>query len=255
MASDRRGAEDRRGGAGQTDRRNSGDRRTESGRRAAEEIKPTGKSTAAKKKKNSRTALASGKKTAGMLGWLLKKLALAFMLLCGVLTAGLFYLFMHSDFYLEKAGRRIRLGLEKAALDPASLTGRNARVFLHFKVHNELPFDLILQNLDFSMHLSGYTVAKGMQAIPKAQIKGNGDTIVPVACSVDSIMTRRGLQKAFVSEARSILHGLGGKQDISSRFTENLNGLVKIDGKAEYRLRIAGIEIPFTQKVLLEKNR
>lgn len=251
MTDGRRKADDRRGQGGSPNRRTSDDRRYAEGRRAAGATAPEpGKKT----RKKTAKAVAKSKEK-GRVNWpaIFKRVAIAFMLASIFFTVVIIYFFSHLDFYVNKLGQRVNLAIEKISLDPESLTDRTTRARLSFRVKNTLPLDILLQNLTFNVHLTGYTVAKGMQTMPKALINGHSEVIVPVACNVDSIMTRRALQKA--KEAK-----LAPSKGLADRFTnrkdnitDNLKGVVRIDGKAEFRLLAAGVEIPFSRSLILEK--
>lgn len=250
MTGDRRRADNRRGKSGDSDRRDSDDRRFTEARRASEDDAQSSVSRKKRKKSSKTSSRTAGKGKIDWTKWF-KRVAMVFMLAIVFFTVIIIYFFSHLDFYVNKLGQRIKIDLEKAALDPESLTDRTTLAKLKFTVQNSLPLEVVLQNLNLNLHLSGYTVAKGMQITPKVLIKGHGATIVPVACSVDSIMTRRGLQKAMETIAATAQKG---QQVRAIKLDDDLKGFIKIDGTADFRLLVAGVEIPFTRQLTYEKR-
>lgn len=250
MTGDRRRADNRRGKSGDSDRRDSDDRRFAESRRASESDVQASTSSKKRKKSSRSSGRTAGKSKIDWTKWF-KRVAMVFMLGIIFFTATIIYFFSHLDFYVNKLGQRVKIDLAKATMDPESLTDRTPRAKLNFSIQNTLPLEVVLQNLNLNLHLSGYTVAKGTQITPKVLIKGHGATIVPVACSVDSIMTRRGLQKAM--ETSSAMSQKGA-QAPDVRVADDLKGFIRIDGTAEFRLLVAGVEIPFTRLLTYEKR-
>ncbi|NCB37472.1 MAG: hypothetical protein EOM80_01775 [Erysipelotrichia bacterium] len=237
MAVDRRQSNSRRDSeSNANDRRKKQDRRTESGRREPEKKSVSRKSSSGGKEK---------KKLSFSL--LVKRIAIAFMATVVIATLLMIYFFINMDHYVGKISQKIFISLDRAVLDPESLTDRITRARFNFMVKNTLPLSMVFQNLNFNVNLAGYTVAKGMQASPKVLLAASSNTIVPVSCSVDSIMTRRGLQKALESNPRMLLKGLLGQKN--GKVSEDIKSMVKISGTAEFRLKLGGVEIPFTRRL------
>lgn len=177
------------------------------------------------------------------------------MLAVALFTFFIIYFFAHLDYYMEKIGQRVQISLDKASLDPDSLTDRTTRARLTFMVVNQLPFEILLQNLNFTIHLSGYTIGKGMQISPKASLPKDAPTKVAVACNVDSIMTRRGLQKAVEKKPGALLKIIAGSVNgRNDKLREDIKELLKIEGSVDFRLKAAGLEIPFTRHVVFESS-
>lgn len=243
-----RRANDRREDA---DRREKDERRESDSRRNSDAPKPKAKSTRA------RTAAKDKVTNSGASGLqkFLKKAALAFSIVLLLVTGVLVYFFSHLDFYMDKVSKKVVIEMTKASIDPASLTDRTTKARLYFKVRNQLPFSIIFQNLKMNVKLSGYTIAKGMQIIHKQAIKENSESIVSVQFHVNSIMTRRGLQKAVERNAgpllKSFLDRLQGKKDA---ITDNLKGVMKVEGSAEFRLVVGGVEIPFAKIINFDQG-
>jgi hypothetical protein len=239
--SDTRRASDRRAGDRRkhSDRREKNDRRTTEGRRTVEAgAKPAQPEETAKKPSRFKTFMLS----------FIKKLALILFIGVIVITLLLVYFFSNIDYYMGKAAKRVSVAIDSATLDPESLTNRTTKARIFFDVGNDLPFDIILQDLKFKANLSGYTVAKGVQIIPRKKIKSGEKQKVRVQFFVDSIMARRGLQKAVSKNAgpilKSFLARLKGK---NQTITDNLKGIMRIQGTAGFRMLIGSIEIPFTR--------
>lgn len=245
MAADRRNDEKRRDGESKQDRRQKNDRRSD-GRREkdkAESGNGSGNSSAARR-------VPSGKKVKESFSKFFKKFAIVVIVATVLFTAGTVYFFANLDYFMNKVGQRVLISVDRALLDPESLTGRTTRARLNFKVTNTLPLGVVFQKLHFNVNMSDYTIAKGMQASPKIAIEGRGDTIVPVACSVDSIVTRRALQKTIERNAGQLLKGLLSRaQGKADTFGDDIKALIKITGSAEFRLKAGGVEIPFTRKL------
>jgi len=249
MASDRRHSDNRRSDPEVNDRRKKNDRRGPAGRRNSEKPEAGSASRSARKKVDAKNAKSSTFKA------VFRKVAIAFMLFVAIFTFSIIYFFANLDYYMEKVGHRVQVSLEKANLDPESLTDRTTRARLTFRVINSLPFEVILQNLNFTIHLSGYTIGKGMQISPKALIARDAPTRVAVACNVDSIMTRRGLQKAVEKQPAAILKVLAGSNKVKNdQLRDDIKELLKIEGSVDFRLKAAGLEIPFTRKVVFDSS-
>lgn len=229
MTTDRRRPQGRRGAAeSESDRRNRNDRRAADRR---------GKSLDAREEKPARAAKGSSR-----LKGFFKLVAILFMASLALFSLVFIVFFANLDYFMEKAGERLLISAERVTVDPSSLTDRSSRANINFRVNNQLPLNIVLQNISFTMHLSGYTVAKDASFMPKTAIKGKSAATVPVWCQVDSIMTRRGLQKA-----QAVIAGHGNMV---------VNDLIKasvIEGIAEYRVSAGGIEIPFRRRFVIGK--
>lgn len=249
MAAERRQSDNRRESAGgANDRRQKSDRRNESGRREVDSDNP--RTGGGAKKAGARKPAADKKNRRMSLSLVFKRFAVVFMIAMALFTVLIIYFFSHLDYYMEKVAKRVAISVERAALDPESLTDRTTRARLNFRVKNTLPLAVSFQNLNFNVSISEYTVAKGMQASPKILIEGNGQTLVPVACNVDSIMTRRALQKTIERNAGPLLKGLLNRaQNKNNGLGDDIKGLVKITGSAEFRMHAGGVEIPFTRRL------
>lgn len=249
MASDRRRADDRRSDPEVNDRRKKTDRRGQAGRRTAEKTE-TGSSRRSAGKKAEKKGFESAAFKS-----IFRKVAIAFMLFTALFTFAIIYFFANLDYYMAKVGQRVRVVLDKASLDPESLTDRTTRARLTFKVENSLPFEVILQNLNFTIHLSGYTIGKGMQISPRAIIARDAPTKVAVACNVDSIMTRRGLQKAVEKQPAALLKLIAGSnKGRNDQLRDDIKDLLKIEGSVDFRLKAGGLEIPFTRNVVFDSG-
>ena len=244
MGVDRRQSDGRRDGGGAGDRRQKSDRRAVSGRR---EVDAPGKSSAASSAPARKAAKSAKNRKMPVI---IKKIAIAVIVFAVLFAAGMVLFFANLDFLMEKVGDRVKISIDRALLDPQSLTGKITRARLNFRVKNTLPLGVVFQNLTFDVKISEYTVAKGMQAAPKITVEGGSETVVPIACNVDSIMTRRALQKTIERNAGPLLKNLltmaSGKADTLG---DDIKALIKIKGTAEFRLKAGGAEIPFTRKL------
>ncbi len=235
MTGDRRSADERRSKEDAADRRKKNDRRYASSRRGAAE--KNADASSGKKKKQVR------KKQKRTIDWasVFKKTAAGFVILMSFFMFAVIYFFAHLDHHMVKVGQRIKVKLEKATLDPQSITDRQADARLNFRIENTLPLDVIVQSVSYSVNLGGYTIAKNMQASPKTTVSAGKSGVIALTCSVDSIMTRRGLQKAMESRKRQNLP----RRD-SKKLEENYSDVIKISGAIDFRLKAAGLEIPFS---------
>jgi hypothetical protein len=243
MAADRRKSDSEK----KTDRR-AADRRASNDRRSGGRRNVDG-SKAIDAAENAADKKGKGRPEAGRLMKLATSLALVFSLLIVVVTLSLIYFFANFDYYMNKVGTHISIENSKATIDAESLTGRFTKARMMINIRNDLPFNVILQNLNFNVKMSDYIIAKGVQVMPRVGIDSGKTRIVPVQFQVDSIMTRRGLQKAVEKNTgpilKSLLSRLQGKNDA---LTENLSGIMTSVGSAELRLVVGGIEIPFSRR-------
>ncbi|GAB4274757.1 MAG: hypothetical protein Kow0029_15310 [Candidatus Rifleibacteriota bacterium] len=243
--SDRRGGDRRRN----NDRRgNSSDRRGNSSRRTADVgAKSPNKSAKEEARKDSGNA-AEFFRT--FLTRLIRKFAIVFSIVLLIFTGLIVYFFSNIDYYMGRIAQNVNIELTRASVDPESLTDRTTRARLYFKIENRLPLSIVFQNLKMNVRLSDYIIAKGVQIMPREKIDAHSEKVVKVEFHVDSIMTRRGLQKTVEKNAgpilKSFLDRLGGK---NSAITENLKGVMKIEGSTEFRLVLGGVEIPFARQL------
>ncbi|MDN5277999.1 MAG: hypothetical protein PWR01_1964 [Clostridiales bacterium] len=239
--SDSRRSSDRRAG---DRRREDADRRIADGRRNVDTTAKTTKRAAAAPQKTE----SSPKPVITAFQRLLKKAAIVFSILLLIFTAVIVYFFSNLDYYMNRAAQKIEVELTKATLDPESLTDRTTKARVYLKVKNNLPMAVLLQNLRMDVKLSDYTIAKGVQIMPRETIKGGAESVVALQFHVDSIMTRRGLQKAVEKNSGPLLKSLYARlQGKNNSITDNLKGVMKIGGSAEFRMIIGGVEIPFTR--------
>ncbi|HAE38827.1 MAG TPA: hypothetical protein DCG57_09340 [Candidatus Riflebacteria bacterium] len=242
MTKDRRKPEGRRESASTGGRRNDNDRRAKDRR---------GKPAAGASKPARAKSAAGG----GGLKKFFKVVAIVFMLALAVFTLIFMLFFWRLDYFMGKVGERLVISVERVSIDPASLTDRSSRANLNLRIHNRLPVDVILQNLNFTMSLSGYTLAKDAVATPKALIKGNTAATVPVWCQADSIMTRRGLQKVIenvsATKRQSIVPALSSSND---SLANDIRKMTALEGQAEFRLTAGGIEVPFRRRFAVGKR-
>lgn len=245
MAADRRNTDNRRDGDSRLDRRQKNDRRT-GGRRDKDSVESKGAQAGSAP---SRKGPAEKKVHAGF-SKIFKKFAVLMILAAVIFTAGTILFFANLDYFMDKVGQRVLISVDRALLDPESLTGKTTRARLNFRVTNTLPLGVVFQKLHFNVNMSEYTIARGMQASPRITIEASRETIVPVACSVDSIVTRRALQKTIERNAGQLLKGLLSRaQGKAQTFGDDIKGLIKITGSAEFRLKAGGVEMPFTRKL------
>lgn len=238
--SDSRRSSDRRA----TDRRaQNADRRAAESRRNAEAAaKASGRSKSAEPAQEA----GGGFNLRGLMQRLARKLAILFVVLVLIFTGALVYFFSHFDYYMDRVAQKIRIVNSKATIDAESLTDRTTRASLTLKVLNQLPLAVVLQNLKLNVKISGYTVAKGVQVMPRVQVEAGQEKAMQVQFHVDSIMTRRGLQKAVQKNSGKILSSLLSRlQGKKEAFADDIKGLMTSEGSAEFRLLLGGIEIPF----------
>lgn len=235
MKTNRRKPEGRRESASESDRRNRNDRRAKDRRGKTEgaEGRPVrAKSTGG-----------------GGLKKFFKAVAIAFMLALALFSLIFIVFFGRLDYFMGKAGERLSISVERVSIDPASLTDRSSRANVNLRIHNRLPVDVVLQNLNFTMSLSGYTLAKDASFMPKTLIKGNAAVTVPIWCQADSIMTRRGLQKVIENSAarknQAALPALSSRND---SLASDILKMTTLAGNAEFRFSAGGIEVPFRRR-------
>lgn len=246
MAADRRQSDARRDGGSSGDRRQKSDRRAAAGRR---EVDQSGNSAKSSPEAGAGRA-AKTKRGISKVSSVLRKLVIFFIACVVLFSAGLIYFFANLDSFMGEVGKRVKVTIDRAFLDPDSLTDRTTKARLNFRVKNSLPMGVVLQNMNFSLNISEYPIAKGMQASPKLTIDGGHETIVPVACNVDSIMTRRALQKTIEKNAGPLLKGLLNRaQGKADTLGDDIKALVTLTGTAEFRLKAGGVEIPFTRQL------
>ncbi len=241
MTTDRRKSQGRRGSSS-----SSNDRRDRSDRRAADR---RGKALKEQTDKPARQIKTSG--LAGVKGFF-RLVAILCMVSLALFSLAFIIFFANMDYFMAKAGERLLISAERVTIDPSSLTDRSSRANINLRVNNRLPLNVVLQNLSFTMQLGGYLVAKDAMYIPKAAIKGYSAVTVPVWCQVDSIMARRGLQKAL--EGQKTPTALPAISARSSALGEDLKTVSVFEGVAEFRLSAGGIEIPFRRRFVIGRR-
>ncbi len=250
---------DRRNEAGRrsADRRRD-DRRNRDDRRAAAKAAAAEKSSGGSKKKTGKSdsrKASVAKPVINKSKRLFKAFAIVLTILVVTLTIGIMYVFSRLDFFMGLASERVSMRLVTASLDSSSLTDKITKARFTIDIKNDLPFGIILTNLNYNVNLSGYTIAKGVQISPRTVIPTMNRARLPIRFHVDSIMARRGLQKAVKENASGLLQGLLGRlQGKNKKITNDLKGVMKVNGTADFRIKIGGVEIPFTKAVQFEQG-
>lgn len=241
--SDSRRSSDRRAGdrrAPDADRRNTGGRRN---------VDSAAKSARSAKAAAPAAPEESSTPVAEIVQKLIKRLAVLFVILVAIFTVILVYFFSHFDYYMDRLAQQIKIENTKATIDPGSLTDRTTRANLMLEVYNQLPVRVALQNLKLNVKIGGYTAAKGVQVVKRVVIEARQKQFIQVQFHVDSIMARRGLQKAVQQNAAPLLRSLISRvQGKKTSLADDIKGIMTSDGSAEFRLLIGGMEIPFERR-------
>ena len=246
MAKDKRKADGRRDAVSADGRRSKNDRRDNDRRGKAENGR------------DSRSEKTKGKGLFSLKGFF-KVVAALFMLALASFSLVFIAFFGNLDYFMGKAGERLLISLDRVVVDPAHLTDRSSKAHINLRIKNTLPVNVVLQNLNFTMMLSGYTIAKDATFMPKTVIKGNSVTTVPVWCQVDSIMMRRGLQKGLQKglQSSAVEKKLPAVPALSSRkdsIVSDIKNMTRIEGVVEFRLTAGGTEIPFPRRFEIGKR-
>lgn len=238
MTTDRRQSQGRRGSStGGNDRRARNDRRAANRRGEAE---------AAAQEKPS-----SPEKTRGFKGFF-KLVAIFFIVVLALFSLIFIVFFANLEYFMSKAGERLQIGIERVAIDPATLTGNTSRADINLRINNRLPFPVVLQNLRFAMVLDGYNLSRDATFMAKTRIKRDANLTVPISCQVDTIMMRRALQKVIensaVAKTRSAAALVSGRSKV---IAEDIRKKTVLEGIAEFRITAGGIEIPLQRRFLV----
>lgn len=240
MTVGRRKTQGRRGSTNTADRRDRNDRRDADRRDSVK-----------KERASKSTRPAKSKGVASFKGFF-KLIAILFMVSLALFSLIFILFFINIDYFMNKAGERLLINIERVAIDPTRLTDKSSRVNINLRVNNRLPVDMVMQSISFTTRLSGYTIAKDAAFAPKAFVKGSSATTVPIWCPVDSIMMRRGLQKVIEKN-----YAVGKKPAVavlssrSNSVEDDIKNMTTIEGIAEFRLSAGGIEIPFRRHFYL----
>jgi hypothetical protein len=256
MANDRRNKDSRRveDRRKSNDRRKSTDRRTQASRRDGEA--PPAKPASSTEKKKVTKPEPKKKSAPGKLGKLFKMFAILLTICVLMVTVIIIGVFSNLDAIMAKVSERVSVNVAQATIDPASLTGRTTKAVIKFDIGNNLPIDIILKDFKFTANLSGYTIAKGVQILPKFKVESWKNARLPVRFHVDSIMARRGLQKAIRKNASKLMNTLLSRlQGKKKKLSEDLKGVMKVSGTAIFKIQISGIEIPFEKILNFEKTQ
>lgn len=244
MVSGSKSNSDRRGGNRRNnDRRNNSNRRKSDDRRAEK----TKEKKSAKTRKKAIPIVSKAKK--------FFKLCIFLLTLFVIIATGIVvYVFNNLDYYVAKVSRKVIIKLENASIDPSKLTSRVCESRIKLGIKNNLPIDIILQNLKYDVELAEYKIAKGVQinkivVIPAAKYKRMG-----ISFHVDSIKTRRALRKLVQKNAVGILQIMLSKLKNKTRALSNdVKELVHIKGTANFKISYHGIELPFSKTINFNK--
>ncbi len=188
-------------------------------------------------------------KSSGGVGGFFKKILFVIMLLVIVVLAAFVYFMINFDSYKGKMAERIDVKLDSVTLDPEKLTDKETKLRLHLVVKNNLPFGVVLKNLNFDMNIGDSSVAKGMQAEANVTLNPNVDTNTVIACNVDSIAARRAITKSLEKNAGKLLKTVLSQKSVKKEIGEDIKALTVIKGSVDLMIKLGSMEIPFQRKV------
>lgn len=204
--------------------------------------------SATKKKAASKSSTKSSKGSNEGMSFL-KKCLFAFMFAVIIILAVGVYFMVNFDTYSAKLAEKIEMTIESVNVDPAKLVDKQTKLKMCMKANNTLPIAVDFKQFTFDMSLGDSQVAKGMQAETNVTLAAGGTTNVNISCNVDSIIARRAIQKALEKNAGQIFKSLLNSKNIKQSVGDDIKAITVVKGKAEFKLKLGPLEIPFSRAV------
>ncbi|MBF0499571.1 MAG: hypothetical protein HQM09_05535 [Candidatus Riflebacteria bacterium] len=145
----------------------------------------------------------------------------------------------------------------KVHFDLGGLLLKRCRGFLTLDIGNRLPVGILLKEMNYIVEVNGIRVGDGSLVTGKS-IAALATTSVDLSFAVDSVAFPAALAKTapdFVLEtAGAVLERLKGKRTATSASSTNRGNLLRLTGKADFRLFSGAIEFPLDQSTNFQKN-
>ncbi|MBF0408868.1 MAG: hypothetical protein HQM10_16085 [Candidatus Riflebacteria bacterium] len=186
------------------------------------------------------------KKKSGCTGSILR--ILFYILIAAIIFSGIIY--WKKDSARNLMRRCLVVKPSKVNLNLAALIGTNQmKGTVTLGVFSYFPFGINLTNLNYSMFLNEVPIAKGIRTASASYIAPLATTSLELTFTFDRINTTKALAKTapekVLKTAESVLDQLRGKK--TKR--DSLGDIVRIEGKADFRLLFGAFEIPLDGSV------
>jgi hypothetical protein len=115
-------------------------------------------------------------------------------------------------------------------------------------VKNTSIIPIYLDNFVFDMKIGDYQPAKNLKAITNIKLDDTKELTVPIACNLDSITTRRALQKTIEKNAGKVIKKLLDTTPVSKEaYGDDIKAVSKIKGNANMHVRLFGYALKFSK--------
>lgn len=226
------------------------------GRRDSDRRANANRRSSDNRRTESRIATPSPKKQSpSLLKRLFKYFVILLIIFVLVITGSVIVIFSNLEYFVNNISKHVIVKLEHASIDPSSLTQKVCRAKLTLGMKNNLPVGLVFTNIKYNVKLSEYKIANGVQAKPMLIIPANTYKRLPINFHVDSIKTRRALQKVVRENTQGLLQVMLSKINGKTKSLANdVKQIIKVEGTADFNLSLRGIKIPFTKTIEFNSN-
>ncbi|MDD3378072.1 MAG: hypothetical protein PHF08_11560 [Candidatus Riflebacteria bacterium] len=158
------------------------------------------------------------------------------------------YVMLNSSKFIPLLGQFVTMSVSTITLNPETLTHKNTRALIHLKVKNTSIIPIYLDNFVFDMKIGDYQPAKNLKAITNIKLDDTKEITVPIACNLDSITTRRALQKTIEKNAGKVIKKLLDTTPVSKEaYGDDIKAVSKIKGNANMHVRLFGYALKFSK--------
>lgn len=145
-------------------------------------------------------------------------------------------------------GRFVTMSVSTITLNPETFTQKNTRALIHLKIKNSSVIPIYFDNFVFDMKIGDYQPAKNMKAITNIKLDDTKEVTVPIGCNLDSITTRRALQKTIEKNASKVIKKLLDSAPVSKdAYSGDIKAVSKIKGTANMHIKLFGYDLKFSK--------
>ncbi len=175
-----------------------------------------------------------------------------FILFMVLFIFGLFlsvYAILNNSKIVPMLSRFIAIKSEEVILKSETLTQKTSRIEMKISIENRAWFPIYLNDIIFDLSLGDYVIAKNFQAKPQLKLLSRDKTVIPIGLNIDSIITRRALQKTVEKNASELIKKLLSQVPTAKNpYGDDINVVSKITGKTNLFLQVLDYNLPFEKK-------
>jgi LEA14-like dessication related protein len=180
---------------------------------------------------------------------MLKKLLFVSSIIVIFLLTLLVYIILNSNKLIPMLSNFVTVSTEEVILKSETLTQKTARIEMKVRVENKAWFPIYLNDILFDLTLGEYNLAKNFQAKPNIKLLGRDKTLLPIGLNVESIATRRALQKTVEKNASELVKKILSQSPSNKNpYGDDIKVITKLTGKAELGINLLDYKLPFNKE-------